>query len=184
MQNILAQPAPQTVAQAQATQLATLSAACQGAITAGFASSALGSASTYPLSMTDQTNLLSAYTAAQAAMANAKAWEANTGADLYEVVLVGSATYLCLQAGTTGATAPAWPAAMQQVVADGTAQWALAGWLLGTAAGSRWHTPAQVVAVWQAYLAFVNGRRATYAALAAQVNAATTVAAVQTVVWP
>lgn len=179
-------PAPEpvpTLTQAQATQLATLSAACQAAITAGFTSSALGTANTYTLGQWDQTNMLSAYTAAQAATLNARSWAANAAAGLYEVVLVGSATYLCLQAGTTGAAAPAWPAAMQQVVTDGTASWALAGWLLGTASGSQWHTPAQVMAVWQAYLAFVNGRRATYAALAAQVAAATTVAAVQAVVW-
>ena len=172
-----------TLTQAQAAQLAALSASCQAAITAGFSSSALGTANAYTLSITDQTNLLSAYTAAQAAQANAKGWAAAAAVPLYEVVLAGSAYYLCLQAGTTGAAAPAWPAAMQQVVTDGTVQWALAGWLLSTAAGSQWHTPAQVIAVWQAYLAFVNGCRATYAALAAQVNAATTVAAVQAVVW-
>jgi len=167
-----------------AAQIAALSAACQAAITAGFACPALGVANTYTLSITDQTNMLSAFTAASTALTGAKAWAANAAAGQYEVVLVGGAYYLCLTAGTTGAAAPAWPSAMQQVVTDGTATWALAGWLLSTGAGAQWHTPAQVIAVWQAYLAYVNGCRATYAGLVAAVNAATSVAAVQAVVWP
>jgi hypothetical protein len=42
---------------AQATQTATVSAACQAAIYAGFTSSALGSPYTYPAKVTDQQNL-------------------------------------------------------------------------------------------------------------------------------
>lgn len=97
--------------------------------------------------------------------------------------LGGIAAILATTAGTTGQAAPTWPAAFQQEVTDGTVQWAMAGWLLGTNAGSQWHTPAQVVAVWQAYLSFVSGCRSKYAALAAQVTAATTVSAVQATVW-
>ena len=168
---------------AQAAQIAMLSAACQAAITAGFSCTALGAANTYTLSTNDQINLAAAQVAAVYAMANAKSWAARAAVPLNEVVLAGSAYYLATAAGTTGTAQPAWPPAFQTEVADGTAQWALAGWLLGTAAGTEWHTPAQVIAVWQAYLAFVSGCRAQYATLAAQVAAATTVAAVQAVVW-
>lgn len=50
-------PAGQTLADAQAAQIAANSAACQSAITAGFQSSALGAWYTYPTKATDQQNL-------------------------------------------------------------------------------------------------------------------------------
>ena len=46
-----------SLAQAQATQIATLSAACRSAIEAGFTSSALGGAYTYGCRPTDQANV-------------------------------------------------------------------------------------------------------------------------------
>jgi hypothetical protein len=48
--------AAQLLAQAQAAQIAALSATCQGAIVAGFSSSALGSAYAYPSTLQDQMN--------------------------------------------------------------------------------------------------------------------------------
>jgi hypothetical protein len=48
---------PVTLAAAQASQAQTLNSACANAITAGFTSSALGSAYTYPSGVTDQQNL-------------------------------------------------------------------------------------------------------------------------------
>lgn len=53
----VAPSAAQLLASAQATQIATLSAACAAAITAGFTSSALGTVHTYPAKQTDQQNL-------------------------------------------------------------------------------------------------------------------------------
>jgi len=53
-----ASPAPAlTLAQAQAAQISTVTAACAAAIVAGFASSALGAEHSYPSQMTDQQNL-------------------------------------------------------------------------------------------------------------------------------
>lgn len=57
------QPASVPLAQAQATQVSVLSAACQNAIYAGFSSSALGSAYTYPAKDMDQQNLSSSVVA-------------------------------------------------------------------------------------------------------------------------
>lgn len=51
-----------TLAEAQAAQIASLGAACTSAIRAGFASSALGAAHTYPASDTDQRNLIASVT--------------------------------------------------------------------------------------------------------------------------
>lgn len=47
---------PLTLAQAQVAQLATLTQDCQNAIMAGFTSSALGTAYSYPSALQDQTN--------------------------------------------------------------------------------------------------------------------------------
>ncbi|WP_261513125.1 DUF4376 domain-containing protein [Burkholderia multivorans] len=57
--------AAQQLASAQAVQIAVVNAACQAVIVAGFTSSALGDAHTYPSTDTDQRNLLSAATASQ-----------------------------------------------------------------------------------------------------------------------
>ncbi|GMG89679.1 hypothetical protein Cmtc_08990 [Cupriavidus sp. TKC] len=54
-----------TLPGAQAAQVAKISAACAAALVAGFASSALGAARTYPSQDTDQGNLFSAVLAAQ-----------------------------------------------------------------------------------------------------------------------
>ena len=57
-------PSP-TLAQAQDNQVQILSSACASAIVAGFSSSALGSAHTYPSQPNDQSNLIGAATVSQ-----------------------------------------------------------------------------------------------------------------------
>ncbi|RQQ37061.1 DUF4376 domain-containing protein [Burkholderia stagnalis] len=56
--------AAELLAAAKATEIADLNAACQSAILAGFASSALGAATFYPTTETDQRNLQSSALAA------------------------------------------------------------------------------------------------------------------------
>jgi len=160
-----------------------VSASCQAAITTGPSSAALGTANTYPLPPPELANLQMAYSAAQTAMLNAKAWAAGAAVPLFEVVLAGDAYYLAMAPGTTGAAQPAWPSAFQQTVTDGTVQWALAGWMLMTGSGRQWHTPPQVIAVWQAALNSIAGAHSKETALLAEVNAATSVATVQAVTW-
>ena len=164
---------------------ATLNAACSAAINAGFPSSALGEASTYTVTPTDQTNLISACTAAQAALAASKAWSANLTVNEFDVVFVSGHYYLAITGGSTGATEPAtWPTAFQQEITDGSVIWALAGWLLGTASGNQWHTVQQVVQVYNTYLAFINKQRSIYTTLLGQLAAATSVADVDAIAWP
>lgn len=136
--NVVAPPAPTAaalLAQAQASQIQILSAACQAEILAGFTSSALGSAYTYPAKPTDQQNL-SASVLASLMPGLASTW-----------------------------TTPFW-------CADASGVWAM-----------RAHTAAQIQQVG------IDGKAATVAAieknatLAGQVQAATTVAAVQAIVW-
>lgn len=183
MDNILAPPAPTTLAQAQAQQSVLITAAHDAAIAAGPSSAALGSAVLYPLPAAELANLQLAYAAAQAALANPKAWASDAAVPVYEVVLAGGAYYLAMAAGTTGAAAPSWPTAFQQVATDGTVQWALAGWQLMTQSGRQWHSPPQVAAAWQAVLEFIAAAHSKETALLAEVAAAATVAAVQAVVW-
>lgn len=129
-------PAAPTVAQqiaaAKAAQIALLNGACQRQIIAGFSSSALGTARTYPSADADQRNLLSAVTASQG---QAAAW---------------ATPIWCANAGT----------------------WSFAS-----------HTAAQVQQVNADWLAFRVAAQQKYANLIAQVNAATTVAAVQAITW-
>ncbi len=185
------------LAAAQIAQTSLITAAHDGAIATGPSCSALGTAAAYPLPAAELANLQLAYAAAQAALANPKAWAAAAAVPLYEVALVNGAYYLAMTAGTTGAAPPAWPTRFQQAVADGSVSWALAGWQLmtatagfagnsnngGEATGRQWHTPPQVVAVWQAALDFVAAAHAKETILLAEIIAAPTVAAVQAVVW-
>lgn len=124
-----------TVAQAQATQSAALSASCASAIVSGFSSSALGSAHTYPSQPNDQSNLIGAATASQSPTLPA-GWTCN---------------FWC---------------------ADSTGAWAL-----------RAHTAAQIQQVLADGVAAREALSTKLAALVAQVEAATTVAAVQSIVW-
>lgn len=169
---------------AQMLQTQLLSAKCQNAILTGMTSSALGASNSYPLNGPyDQQNLTASMSAAGQGMAKPATWSAGLTLKQYDVILDGGVYYICITAGTTGSTKPTWPTAFQVDVTDGTATVALAGWLISTANGSEWHTPAQVIQVWRDYLAWVNTCRSKYRTLKDQVKAATTVSAVQAIVW-
>lgn len=131
-------PAPtaaQQLAEAQAAQVDFVDAACQGAIYAGFTSSALGTPYTYPAKATDQQNL---------------------SASVLASLLPGA---------TSSWTTDFW-------CADPAGNWAL-----------RAHTAAQIQQVG------VDGKSAISTAIAkkvqleSQIAAATTIAAVQAIVW-
>ena len=97
--NLIASPA--NIPQLQAQKNQSLSSACSAAIMGGFASSALGSAHTYPSGGTDQANLA---TAAIAAVANASA--------------AGWTTLLWCETGGAWAMVSHTAAQVQQVAAD------------------------------------------------------------------
>lgn len=124
-----------TLAQAQAAQLAAISAACQAAILKGFVSSALGTPHTYPMDMTSQSNL-------QAAVIRC------------------------------GLSNPPPPATIDFMCADVNGVWA-----------RRPHTPQQIVAAALDGMNYVQAMLAKNDQYAAQINAATTVANVQAVIW-
>ncbi|HDR9065468.1 hypothetical protein JQC70_22390 [Burkholderia contaminans] len=123
------------LAAAQEAQIAALNAACAGAIAAGFISSALGAAHTYPAQITDQQNLSASVLASL--MPNLP----------------------------SGWTTPFW-------CADSSGAWSYA-----------MHSAAEIQQVGQDGKAAILAAISKKAALAAQVNAATSVADVQAVVW-
>lgn len=132
--NSLLHPEP-TLAQAHATQIAELAAACQTAIYKGFVSSALGATYTYPTDDKSQLNLAASVT--DSLLPNLPAnW---------------TTPFMC---------------------ADSSGVWAM-----------RAHTAAQIQQVGSDGKAFVLKNLQQNAALTAEVSAATTVSAVQAIVW-
>lgn len=180
--------AAQLLANAQAAQVVTLSNACATAIVSGFTSVALGVVHTYPSKPTDQQNLSASIIAALLAANGATVWSPNAVYAAGAIASAGGQLYTCVSAGTSGATTPTWPAAVGAIANDNGVQWQI--WTTPfwcEDAGGNWawvdHTSAQIQKVGvdgkQAILACM----AKNAALAAQVAAATTVAAVQAITW-
>lgn len=166
---------PLTFVELKARQIENLKKACNDTIIAGFESYALGIPHIYTLKPnTDQHNLVAAFTAAQFALTIAKSWTANVNHTINDVVLVNNVFYICGVVGTSGSVEPVWPTEFQEFVSDGTTAWAKAGMLLATSDGIHWHTPMQIIMIWQQYLMFVNKCRVVYAAVKALVEAATT----------
>lgn len=97
-------PGP-TLAQAQTAQIGALSLECSATICAGFQSSALGSAHTYPSQPNDQSNLIGAATASQSPTL-AAGWTCN---------------FWCADSTGAWALRPHTAAQIQQVLADGVA---------------------------------------------------------------
>ncbi len=95
--------AAQILAQVQAAQVSALTAACAAAMVAGFSSSALGAAYTYPSQPIDQANLTAVVTASQSPGLPA-GW---------------TVSFWCADSAGKWAMRPHTPAQIQQVLADG-----------------------------------------------------------------
>ena len=132
---VVSVPVSQLLTQAQAEQIAIITQACATAITSGFTSSALGSAHTYPSSLTDQANLA---------------------------------------ANVVSSLMPGLPSTWTtpQPCQDASGVWAYVD-----------HTAAQIQQVGSDGKAAILGYLTKKASLQAEIEAATTVAAVQAIVW-
>jgi len=178
-----------TLAQMQSLQSATLSAACQAAITAGFTSSALGAPYTYPAQSTDQLNLNSAANAAGVAL-GAPVWTAGAAHAAGNIItpVVGQ-PFICTTGGNSSGTAQNWNVAVGASVDDGSCVWQI--WVVNlwceNAAGE-WaltpHTASQARQVGMDGFAAVSSKLYQNQALQLQVAAAITTEAVQAIVWP
>jgi hypothetical protein len=177
----------QLLAQAQTAQIALISAACQKAIYAGFTSSALGVAYTYPASDTDQQNLTASVLASMLAVSS-PAWSASTEYAVGATVMEGGQAYVCTTAGESGSSAPTWPTAVGTEETDGTAAWEIwttPFWCEGPAGVWNYaqHTATQIQQVGLDGKAAITANLVKNKTLAAQIMAAKTVAQVQAIVW-
>ncbi len=176
-----------TLTGAQEVQTATVSAACEAAITAGISSAALGTAHTYPSALTDQQNLDASVTDALCAKAD-PVWSGSTAVDAGAINVISDVPCLCVVGGTTGTTAPSLPTSTTTIIDDGTAQWQLWStmfWCEDSSGTWAWasHSAAQIVQAGRDIKAVIMAYRTKNATLAAQIAAATTVADVEAITW-
>ena len=172
----------------QTKQIATLTAAAEQAIQAGFVSSANGTALTYTLSFNDQRRALMAGQVATNGMAGAGTWVASTIIPANYIILQDSNYYVARIGGTTSSVAPTgWPTECAIDFTDNTVTWALFGLQLNTSQNGAtvkvWLTAQQIEQVFIDGTNWVNACDEQLALLISQVNAATTASAVQAITW-
>jgi hypothetical protein len=179
-------PGP-TLAQAQATQATVLNNACQAAIYAGFQSSALGAAYTYPAQDTDQLNMNSCTNAANIALTS-PAWVAGATVAQGSTITMNGQGFVATQGGVSGTTAPNFTVLVGTAITDGSVIWQIwtTKFWCANAAGD-WaftpHTAAEMRQVGLDGLSSVSSMLEQNSALQLQVLAAITVEAVQSIAW-
>ena len=122
--------------------------------------------------------------AANNAMNHPVAWAASTSVAQYAIQLVGSSYLFCTVAGTTGTVAPTPPTTFGTAVTDGTVTWELYGRTLEMSDGSHaTFTVQELVSIFQQVEVYIHYQKNQKLSLLAQIAAATTVSAVQAIVW-
>ena len=122
--------------------------------------------------------------AANNAMNHPVLWAASTPVAQYAVQLVGSSYLFCAVAGTTGTAAPTPPTTFGTPVTDGTVTWELYGRTLEMSDGSHaTFTVQELVSIFQQVEVYIHYQKNQKLSLLAQIAAATTVSAVQAIVW-
>ena len=122
--------------------------------------------------------------AANNALNHPVAWAASTSVAQYAIQLVGSSYLFCTVAGTTGTTAPTPPTAFGTPVTDGTVTWELYGRTLELLGGSHaTFTVQELISIFQQVEVYIHYQKNQKLSLLAQIAAATTVSAVQAIVW-
>ena len=122
--------------------------------------------------------------AANNALNHPVSWVASTPVAQYAIQLVGSSYLFCTVAGTTGTTAPTPPTAFGTPVTDGTVTWELYGRTLELLGGSHaTFTVQELVSIFQQVEVYIHYQKNQKLSLLAQIAAATTVSAVQAIVW-
>ena len=122
--------------------------------------------------------------AANNAMNHPVLWAASTSVAQYAVQLVGSSYLFCTVAGTTGTAAPTPPTTFGTTVTDGTVTWELYGRTLEMSDGSHaTFTVQELVSIFQQVEVYIHYQKNQKLNLLAQIAAATTVSAVQAIVW-
>ena len=122
--------------------------------------------------------------AANQAVNHPVAWVASTAVAQYAIQLVGSSYLFCTVAGTTGTTAPTPPTTFGTTVTDGTVTWELYGRTLEMSDGTHaTFTVQELISIFQQVEVYIHYQKNQKLSLLAQIAAATTVSAVQAIVW-
>ena len=122
--------------------------------------------------------------AANNALNHPVAWAASTSVAQYAVQLVGSSYLFCTVAGETGTTAPTPPTTFGTPVTDGGVTWELYGRTLEMSDGTHaTFTVQELVSIFQQVEVYIHYQKNQKLSLLAQIAAATTVSAVQAIVW-
>jgi hypothetical protein len=143
-----------------------------------------GTSYTLALGQANVIATLYAFLSAQQALAS-PAWEADVDVVFGQLCTVSGVPLFCSTAGKTGSTAPTVPSAIGTPATDGTAEWELFARSAELSNGSfAWFTAAEIVSVSQQIELFLHSQKSTLTKLLAEVQAATTVSAVESITWP
>lgn len=162
-------------------RLAELAAAYELAVVRDYPSAALGAIHTYPADPTAKLHMNARVSQALVVL-TAPTWRAITPIELRQCgrpTMWNGWIYLCVTAGSTGSTEPAWPTTRDAEVQDGTARWrAWQAWtgLFVCKDGSEYvrrnHSMAQIIQVGMEGAAFVQAQLDRHDALATAITGA------------
>ena len=117
-------------------------------------------------------------------MMQAPAWAASTEYTAGAYCNVGGVILFCSTAGKSSASAPTPPTAFGTPVTDGTAAWELLGRKVYLQGGSFvYMTPQQLMSAFQQGELYLHQMSDQLESLKVQINSASTVSAVQSVIW-
>ena len=178
-------PTPaQLLAQAQQIQITQLNQACRANIVAGFQTTSISPSGYVTLSTTDQANNQLGLSVAARLLTSTSVWASGEVVAANSVVQsAGGDYYVTFSGGTTGAAPPTWPTTFSTPVTDNTVVWELWGWPVGTSYGMTLVTPTQAMILGGQGAAFIANCRIQYQALKTQVLSATSISAVQNIIW-
>ena len=182
--SVVSAPSTQLLAQAQAAQISSLEQSWAKAL-AVVPVTINGTNYQIDNSPARQTYNISQAMSMQTIMAQAPAWTASTPVVSGTYCKLNGVYLYCSTSGKTAASAPTPPTTFGIPVTDGTAAWELLGrhiWL--TNGTMQLFTPQEVLNGAMQIEAYIHQQNLILSGLKEQVNAATTVAAVQAVVWP
>ena len=179
----LAIPTGPTLAQAQATQSSLIKQGFADAV-AAIPFTINGVNYTLDAAQSKQAADMAIVVAANQAVNHPVAWGASTAVAQYAIQLVGSSYLFCTVAGETGTTAPTPPTTFGTPVTDGGVTWELYGRTLEMSDGTHaTFTVQELISIFQQVEVYIHYQKNQKLNLLAQIAAATTVSAVQAIVW-
>jgi len=182
--SVVSAPSAQLLAQAQAAQISALKQSWAQSLNV-VPVTINGTNYQIDNSPARQTANLNLALSMQTIMAQAPVWTASTSVTAGTYCNLNGTYLYCSTSGETATGAPTLPTTFGTPVTDGTAAWELLGRHVWLEDGTmQLFTPQEVLNGAMQMEAYMHQQNVTLDGLKAQVNAATTVANVQSVVWP